>query len=197
MSTARRVLLSLLAVGLTGAAIGATTFSAFSSTTANPNNQLTAGTVAIGDNDAGGALVSLTNAKPGDTSSRCILVTYTGSLPANVRLYGSVTGTLGGYVDLTVTRGTDSSPSFSSCANFTADATNYIGSGAGVVYSGLLSGFPTSASAGNEPTAGSPATWSTSTAHSYRIAATLRSDAPAAAQGATANVTFTWEATNQ
>ena len=40
-----------------------------------------------------------------------------------------------------MTRGTDSSPSFASCANFTADSTNYIGSGAGVIYSGNLSAF--------------------------------------------------------
>jgi hypothetical protein len=153
--------------------------------------------VSIADNDAGGALISLTNAKPGDTSSRCILVTYSGSLPANVRLYAAVTGTLGDYVDLTVTRGTDSAPSFSSCASFTADATNYIGSGAGVIYSGVLSSFPTSATAANEPTSGAPATWTNSTTHSYKITATLQASAPTAAQGASSTVTFTWEASNQ
>ncbi|HEX8074738.1 MAG TPA: TasA family protein [Thermoleophilaceae bacterium] len=199
MTTGRRILLSLLAIGLTGAVIGASTWSAFFSTTSSSSNKLTAGTVTIGDNDLGGALLSLTNAKPGDSSTRCILVTYSGSLNAYVRMYAAVTGSLGDYVDLTVTRGTDSSPSFSSCAGtFTPDPTDYIGAGAGVVYSGLLSSFPTSATAANEPTAASPATWNSSAgAHSYRFTATLRADAPAAAQGASANATFTWEAKNK
>jgi hypothetical protein len=44
-----------------------------------------------------------------------------------MRLYGTVTGSLGPYLTLTVTRGADSGPSFPSCASFSADATNYIG----------------------------------------------------------------------
>ena len=198
MTTGRRVLLSLVAIGMTAAVIGASTWSAFFGTTSSSGNRLTAGTVTIGDNDAGGALLALTNAKPGDSSTRCILVTYSGSLDAYVRMYAAVTGSLGGYVDLTVTRGTDSSPAFSSCTNFTPDATNYVGAGPGVVYSGLLSSFPTSATASNEPTAGSPATWNAAAGvHSYRLTATLRADAPAAAQGASSTATFTWEAKNQ
>jgi hypothetical protein len=198
LSTPRRILLSLLVLGLTGSAVGASTWSKFFGTSASAGNRFTAGTVSIGDNDAGSALLTLTAARPGDSSTRCIKVTYAaGSLAANVRLYAATTGTLGNYVDLTVTRGSDSAPSFPSCAGFTADGANYLGSGPGVVYSGLLSSFPTSATAGNEPTSGSPATWSSSDAHSYKFTATLRSDAPAAAQGLSSTATFTWEAKNQ
>ena len=94
---------------------------------------------------------------------------------------------------LTVTRGTDSSPSFDSCANFTPDATNYVGAGNGVVYSGPLSSFPASYAAGIvDPTSGSPETWSQSEAHSYRFVVTLQDDN--AAQGLTGNALFTWEA---
>ena len=140
--------------------------------------------------------MTLSNAKPGDFTTRCITVTYSGSLAANVRIYAAVSGAMGSYVDLTVTRGTNSS-AFPSCTNFTADSTNYIGAGTGVIYSGTLASFPTSGGAGNEPTSGSPATWNNGDPHSYKFTATFQSSAPAAAQGSTATADFTWEATNQ
>jgi hypothetical protein len=62
------------------------TFSAFSGTTANPGNSAVAGTVTLTDNDSGAAMFSLASLKPGDTDTRCLQVTYTGSLPALVRL---------------------------------------------------------------------------------------------------------------
>jgi len=108
------------------------------------------------------ATSSSTNSS-GEASSRpngtsCLRVTYAGTLPATVRLYGTSSGALAPYLTLTVTRGTDAAPSFDSCSGFTADVTNYIGAGAGVVYSGSLSGYPTAASPLTEPTAGAPET---------------------------------------
>ena len=135
----RKVLLSILVVAIVAAVTGTGTYAAFSGTTANPSNAFAAGTVTISDNDAGGSLLSLSNATPGNSSTGCIKITYSGSLNGNVHLYGSSTGSLPSYLTLTVTRGTDSSPSFASCSNFTADSTNYIGSGAGVIYSQRLS----------------------------------------------------------
>ncbi|HEX8067981.1 MAG TPA: TasA family protein [Thermoleophilaceae bacterium] len=196
MTTARKVILSLLVLGLTGVAVGAVTWSAFYGTTQSSGNSFAAGTIAIGDNDAGSALLTLSNARPGDSSTRCIKVSYTGSLAASVRMYAATSGTLASHVDLVVTRGTDSSPSFPSCTGFSPDATNYVGAGAGVVYSGLLSAFPTSGTATSEPP-GAPATWSSPDAHSYKFTATLRTDAPASAQGVSATADFTWEARSQ
>ncbi len=195
MKRAYKVLLTLLVVGVVGATLRGT-YSAFSSTTTNSGNAFSAGSVVLGDNDANGALLSLSNAKPGSSSTGCIKVTYTGSLAATVRLYASVSGSLAQYLTLTVTRGTDSGPSFNSCTNFTADSTNYIGSGAGVVYSGSLSAFPTTYAAGLvDPTSGSPASWATSEAHSYKFVISLNDNN--AAQGLTSNASFTWEAQNQ
>ena len=57
----------------------------FSATTQNAGNEISTGTVAISDNDAGSALYNITGAKPGDTVSRCIRTTYTGSLRFNTR----------------------------------------------------------------------------------------------------------------
>ena len=105
MDRMRKALVSILVVGVAGSVAGSGTFSAFSSTTANPGNSFTAGTVTISDNDSGSSMLSLSNAKPGDSTTGCITTTYTGSLSANVRLYASTTGTLAPYLNLTVTQG--------------------------------------------------------------------------------------------
>ena len=191
----RRMLGTVVVVGLLAGATAGVGWSAFFSTPSNSGNSFAAGTVSIQDNDAGTAMLALTSAGPADGDTSCLQVTYTGSLAATVRLYASVTGTLAQYLTLTVTRGTSSAPTFDSCTSFAADATNYIGAGAGVVYSGALSSLPSSYAAGIvDPTAGSPESWTSSEAHSYRLAVTLASDT--AAQGLSAAATLTWEARN-
>ena len=126
-------------------------------------------------------------------------MTYTGSLDAAVRLYGTTTGTgLDQYLDLKVTRGTysPSNPGFDSCTNFTADATNYIGAGAGVVYNGTVQGYADDYAGGLvDPTSGSPETWTSGEKHAYKIQVTLQNNAAAAGKNATQD--FTWEARNQ
>ena len=194
-SRSRRSVLTMLVIGVAGLLAGAGSYAVFTATTGNTGNSFASGTVTIQDNDSNTAMLALANAKPGDADTSCIRIEYTGSLDSTVRLYGSVSGSLASYVTLTVTRGTDSSPSFDSCANFTPDATNYIGAGNGVVYSGPLSSFPASYAAGIvDPTSGSPETWSQSEAHSYRFVVTLQDNN--AAQGLTGNASFTWEARN-
>lgn len=190
-----KFLISLLVIGSVGAITGRVTYALFSGTTENTGNLFAAGTVSISDNDSGDALVSLTSAKPGDTSTGCIMVTYDGSLDSTVRLYASISGGLADFLTLTVTRGTDSAPSFSSCTNFTPDGTDYNGFGPGVIFSGSLAVYPTTYAFGMvDPDDASPETWTTSEAHSYRYSITL--DNNNAAQGLSATVTFTWEARN-
>jgi hypothetical protein len=187
-----RALAAVASVCLMGA-VAAT--AAFYSTTANSGDTFAAGTVALSDNDSGAAMLAMTAATAGDIDTSCIKITYTGTLDSTVRLYGTTSGTMASYLTLVVTRGTDSSPSFDSCTNFTADATNYIGAGAGVIYSGALSSFPASYAAGLvDPTSGSPETWSTNEAHSYKFVVTL--GASTAGQGTTGSASFTWEARN-
>ena len=65
MTRTRKILRSLLVVGLAAAVVGGATFSAFSGATSSSGNSFAAGTVAIGDNDAGAAVVSLAAAAPG------------------------------------------------------------------------------------------------------------------------------------
>src|SRR5215218_9471615 len=109
MSNLRKILWSLLVVAALGglAAFGA--FSAFSDTTTNTGNSFAAGSVTIGNN-AVSPLYSVSNGKPGTASTdHCIKIPYSGSLPASVKLYrSSLSGTLGTYLDLRVTKGTGS-----------------------------------------------------------------------------------------
>lgn len=193
---ARKLLLSAAIVGAVASAAGVGTYSAFTATTANSGNTFAAGSVSIADDDSGTAMLSLANAKPGDSDTSCIRVRYTGSLASTVRMYASVSGTLPQYLTLTVTRGTDPTPSFDDCADFAADATDYVGAGAGVVYSGSLSAFPTSYATGLvDPVTGSSESWTANEEHVYRFTVTLQD--VDAAKSQTGSASFTWEARNE
>ena len=196
MSRTRKALRCLVVLSLVAFAGWGITYAAFSSTTSNTSNTFTAGSVVMGDNDVGAAMLNLSNARPNDSDDGCIKATHTGSLPSSVRLWSSVTGTLAPYVSLKIIRGTDSSPSFPACNNFTPDGTDYIGAGNGVIYDGLLSAFPTSYASGLvDPKSATPESWGTNEAHSYRFIVTLNNNA--AAQGLSSTATFNWEARNE
>ncbi|MFN8160602.1 MAG: TasA family protein [Solirubrobacterales bacterium] len=195
MNLRNKILLTVLCVGALGSLAALGVFGAFSSTTTNPGNNITAGTVVISDNDAGGALYNLTNAKPGDSVSKCIKVTYTGTLDSDVHIYTpSSIGSLGQYVDLTITPGSQASPSFPSCTGFTPDA-------GGALFTGTLQNFGSTSNSyasGIVDFPGSGTKWATNDSVVYQVTATLQSGAPDAAQGLTTNAhTFTWEARNQ
>jgi hypothetical protein len=175
------------------------TFAAYRATTTNTGDRIEAGSVKLSDNGDGSSLLSMTGGVPGTTTSACIKVTYDGSLPASVRLHGTTTGSgLDQYLDLKVTRGTytPSTPAFKSCTNFAADATNYIGAGAGVIYNGTLQGFPDDYAGGLvDPLPGSPESWTNAEAHVYRFDVTVQNDFDA--QNKDATQAFRWEARNQ
>jgi len=198
-SRSLRLGLTALVLVLAGALGGAGTWAAFTATTANTGNAFAAGTVTIDDSNPGSTpLLALTGAAPGDSDTSCITVTYSGSLDANVSFYGETTGTgLGQYLDLRVRRGTDPTNSYDSCAGFTADATDHDGAGPlgpGVVYQGTLDDFPQTFEDGRwDPIPGATAeVWTAGESHAYEFVVTVRDDN--AAQGLTADQTFTWEA---
>lgn len=191
----RKFLLPILVITLAVVIPGDGTHATFAGSTRNSTNRMATGAVVLSDNDAGGSVISLANAKPGNSDTGCISVTMTGSLSSTVRSYATVTGSLAQYLDLTVTRGTDSSPSFRSCVGFLADSTNYVGAGAGVIYQGTLSAYPATYSAGIvDPISSSPETWTTSETHAYEFRITLTNNP--AAQALTSSATFYWEARN-
>lgn len=171
------------------------TYSAFSSSTTGAGNRFAAGTVQLGDNDTDTTMLTLEDAQPGATDTGCVVVTYAGSLSAEVRLHASVTGTLGPYLELTVTRGVDTTPAFDACTGFVPDGTDYLGEGAGVVYSGALADYPGGWATGVvDPPVGPVESWDTGEARSYRLSVTLANDT--GAQGKSATAAFTWEARN-
>src|ERR1700709_9580 len=196
MSNRSKVLRTALLLGVVACIAGAGVFSAFSSQTENPGNVITTGTVLIEDNDSGVALYSMTAAKPAESKTSCIKVTYKGPLPATVKLFTSSTiGALGPYVNLKVEAGTQTSSTFPTCTEFTPLATG------ATVYEGTLSAFATEHGTYANGITTNPASatkWETNNALVYRFTATVSSTAPNSAQGATTGShAFVWEAQNQ
>jgi hypothetical protein len=192
----RRLILGLIVTAAAGATAVGGSYAAFSRTTGDASNQFNAGSVSVTDGHAAVTPITITNLRPGTTISNCLPVTYGGSLSSSVRQYATTSGSLAPYIQLTVTRGTGLSAAWSACTGFSADATNYIGQGAGVVYSGALSSFPTTfAGATVDPTAGSPESWTNAETHAYKYDVSITNTA--AAQGLSGSMTITWEAQNQ
>ena len=194
-STRKKLVLTVMLLGVLGALVIAT-LAAFSSVTSNSGNSFDVGTVQLTDNDSGTAMLSITGGKPGDSDESCITVTYSGTLPSTVRLYGTTAGTgLDQHLSLVVTRGTGST-AFDNCTGFTPDAANYTGNGAGVVYNGTLQGFPDSYAAGliDQSAVSTTEQWTTSESHHYKFRVVVMDTD--AAQGLTATQAFTWEARN-
>jgi predicted ribosomally synthesized peptide with SipW-like signal peptide len=187
----RKILLTLVVLGLTVTGIGLGTFAAFSATTDNTGNSITSGTVIINQHTGATTLYNLTNQKPGDSTSKCVRIAYTGSLAAAVKLYGSAGITNGSLFNLTVERGSGMTTldNTMSCAGFTASST---------AYSGQLGSFPSTYAAGADGKAAGAA-WATNDAVDYRFTIVQNDDTTANAHitpTSSGSHTFTWEARN-
>ena len=192
----RPVLRGALAVAafvLLGSRLSLDAWATFTSTS-TVSTSFSSGTVTLVDNDGGTAMLSLPNAKPGDRDTACIKVTYTGSVPAGVRMYGTISGTgLDGYVDLAVTRGAISSGAFDSCASFTPDNYNYnFYWPVGVEYQGSLAAYPSTYGTGilDLDTTGATEVSTTGEVHAYKFQVTVGDVSAAAGKDATVNFTF-------
>jgi predicted ribosomally synthesized peptide with SipW-like signal peptide len=196
MSNRSKVLRTLLVLGIVACIAGAGVFSAFSSQTDNPGNVVTAGTVVLADNDGGTALYAMTAAKPGESTTSCVKVSYTGSLPATVKVSTpSTIGELGTSVTLKIEPGTQTTSTFPSCTAFTPDS-------GGALFEGTLAAFAAEHSSfanGVTDFPGTSATkWVTNDSVVYRVTATLSAAAPESAQGKTTGThILRWEAQNQ
>lgn len=155
--------------------------SAFSSTTANSANSWATGSVVLSDDDTGTAMFSASNLTAGQSVVKCIAVTYSGTLTSgvNVKLYGTASGALAPYLNLTVEQGTGGG--FGSCSGFSGSS----------IYSGTVSGFATAyTNFGNGLSAFSPS--ANPETHVYRFTVTVQNDNNAQSKSATAD--YTWEA---
>jgi len=195
MNKSQKLLASALVVGVLGSVVALGVFGLFSATTQNSGNEISSGTVAISDNDAGSAMFNITNAKPGDSWTRCIKVLYNGSLPADVKLYEvGGGGPLSPYLKLKLEQGTQSEATFPSCTGFSPDATN----GSGTLYEG-----PGFGSIGSSWETGAPVVpfgktaWNPGETLVFRATLTLNSEAPEIAMGnTTGSFTIVAEARN-
>jgi hypothetical protein len=192
---AEKLLLTVLTVGVVGSLAAFGVFSAFSSTTSNTNNSFTAGTVAIGgaSTSVGSALYSVSAGKPGTTTSKCVKVSYTGTLPSNVKFYrsaftgGNAAG--GTYVNVSVTKGTGNPGTTGDCTDFAAAGTN-------PVFNSNIGSLGTDFTGGTSATkTDDGATWSNGDSVTYKIEASVADDNNA--QGAsTGTHSLFWEAHN-
>ena len=192
MTKTKKVVRTIVVAGVLCSLAAIATFSAFTSQADNPGNNVTAGTVTLADNDSGTALYSMAAAKPGDSVTKCIKVTYTGSLDADVKFYSpSTIGSLGQYVNLQVEPGTQAgTPGAGVCTGFTADGGN--------LFNNTLNNLPATYAAGVADNPGAATKWVNGDAVAYRVTATLSATAPDAAQGLTTNShVLRWESRNQ
>lgn len=187
-----RIFLTVAVLALMAGVAVFTTSAAFTATTSNPGNQIEAGTVAIGDSDAGtGKLYDALAQGPGaGPAAACIRVNYSGSLGSAVKLYRSAV-TNGDDFNLTVERGSGLSAPGSdmNCAGFTASST---------AFNNTLDQFPTTYAAGVDGKAAGAA-WTSGQSVDYRFTITVVDDSTPNAHTsalATGSHSYTWEARN-
>lgn len=195
MRKSQKLLLSTIVVGVLGSLVALGVFGLFSATTQNAGNEISSGTVALTDNDAGSAEFSIAGAKPGDSWTRCIKVSYQGTLPADIHKYvvgGG--GPLAPYLHLTLAQGTESTAVYPSCAGFTPDATN----GTGITYDGPALGSPkTSYETGTTVVPFGQTVWNPGDTLVFKSTLALDAAAPDLAQGQSSGpFTIFWEARN-
>jgi hypothetical protein len=169
---------TLAALAVVLAAVGITVGSGanFTASAANPGNVFTTGTLLIGDSSST-ALLNATGMKPGDTSNGTVDITNTGSLAGDFVLKtANSTGyaALLSQMDLTVL----------DCGAWTTTAPN-CSTGTTTVYTGKVSAL-TNSTLGN---------YAAGIKHRYKFTATLPSNTDDTYQGKTAQIDFSWAAT--
>ncbi len=187
----RKLLVSALVLGVIGSVAGWGAFSAFTATTSNTGNEISAGSVVISQHTGATTLYSSSNERPGNPISKCVRVTYGGSLTAAVKLYVSSGVTNGSAFNLKVERGSglESPDATMNCTGFSSESTPY---------DGALGSFPTTYAGGIAGKAGG-GTWDADDAVDYRFTISVVDDTTPNAHNSTqgsGSHTFTWEARN-
>jgi predicted ribosomally synthesized peptide with SipW-like signal peptide len=187
-----KILATLAAVTLVGVAGVMGTFAALSDTTTNDDNKFDAANIDLADNDSGGFMYQVDNQEPGDSVTKCIQISYSGTLDSDVEMYMSTpVDTLAPYLNLTIEAGSQPGAVFPDCTGFTPDG--------GVLYADTLDAFYTDHGGAGDGVAFSPNgtdPWTDGDSVVYRV--TLEMDAAAGSRPAGANSAgahnFTWQA---
>jgi hypothetical protein len=126
---------------------------AYTESTTNGASSFGSGSVALSDDDLGGVRFNLTSVRHEVSTTRCVSVTYSGSLTAAVRVYAQVTGGTGlaAYGTISVERG--SGGSFADCSGFVLSETLYTGTvgGLAAAASSFATGLGTWTPSGGAP----------------------------------------------
>lgn len=184
-ATRRRIAVpTAITAGLlcSGLLVWHSSYAAFTADTSTATNSLGSGSVTLTNDHTSSAVFSASaNLAPGANDTQCVAVTYSGTLPSEIRMYasGNVTSNLAQYLTFTVDI---LDPGVTNCTG-----------GAGLnLYTGPLSNLPTQAH--DFPTGLKPDTWkpSGSDVRVYRFGYALADNN--AAQNKTADVTLSWQA---
>ena len=186
-ATRRGVVLSGAgALALAAGLVWQSAYAGFTDTTTALTAGVSTGTVALTNEIEGIAALTLPDMKPGQSFTECIAVTYTGSEPAQVKLYArdrsQSTSGLTSALTFSWTAGTGGGVN-DDCAGFVPG---------GVTVTTSMSSFPTTFASGQ-------LSWNTAGGtvpekRTYRFTYSLSSSAPASVKGASAALTFVWEA---
>src|SRR4051795_7171474 len=187
----RRIFITVAVLALMAGVAVFSPSAAFTATSSNPGNLIEAGTVSIGDSDAGtGKLYNALNQKPGSgngPTAACIRVTYSGSLASAVKLYSSAIAN-GSKFQLKVERGSGlTGPAANmNCTGFSASST---------AFDATLDTFPTTYAGGIDGKAAAAA-WSSGDSIDYRFTIYTVDDTTPNAHTAAMDTgahSFTWE----
>jgi predicted ribosomally synthesized peptide with SipW-like signal peptide len=187
MSKKRKLLLTLALVALVGLAVLGT-FAAFTATTSNTGNSISAGTVSIGNNVAT-PLYNVADQKPLQTTTKCIRITYSGNLTADVFLYATGLAADASYFNLKVERGSFSGSFAENCTGFTASST---------AFDADLNTFGSTYATGISGKAAA-ATWANGNSVDYKFTVQPKDDSTPNAHSTTKSSgthAFVWEARN-
>jgi hypothetical protein len=179
----------VIGLGASGALVWQGSEAAFTASASNPSNSWASGTVALTNSQPGSALFNVTALVPGNTATKCITVSYTGNVNAEIRMYAtspSASNQLAKDLDLEI--------STSAAASGTADpgCTGSYSWGAPLVttldaFNGKID-YATGTLVPAWTSAAGPQY------RAYKIKYTLNTASNA--QTLTAGTTFTWEARN-
>ncbi len=176
---------------------------AFTGETSNSGNSWAAGSVTLTDDDSGIALyASQANIVPGYSQTRCIEVSYTGSVQTTkLDLHAAVTSTgspvsdngLSDDLDVQVSMGPIASKCNVGDTGFVDALTGVIPAVGTSMYDGTLAAFNTAASP--KTTGWTPAS-GTDSMRPFLFTVTLGQDTANDAQGDSATAAFTWTASS-
>ncbi len=200
-ATAVRFTMVLLALLLASFSVLATSRAAFTDTTSNTGNDFAAGTVTIVDDDTGSVMFNIGNLAPGDSFENCIEVTYTGSLDADVRLYGAnlttnTASNLAPELNLTIQEGTGGGFVATELGGNEGDCTGFVSSSTLSGIGETIDSFASSYTNFGTGLSSWAPTGSSSATRTYRFVVELDAAVANAYQGMDAQIDFVWEAQN-